>query len=263
MVMDDFDRIETPENVELEQRLAGIGSRFIAGLVDVLVMVAVLAILAVILMLVGLFDIFDTVEAAENFQAWTITVSIILMFLVFWGYFVFFEVRTNGQTPGKKSLKIRVVKEGGGGIIFVDAAIRNLLRVVDFLPFGYAVGGISMFFTRKTQRLGDLAAGTVVVSEQMSDYSARSDKPTKIAWEREVSPEALRTTGLKPEEYRALQNYQLRRAELSLDARKNILPKLLTPIMERLGKPIPEDPSLVVLERYVDELLGRPEGPLQ
>jgi uncharacterized RDD family membrane protein YckC len=250
--MQDFDVIETPENVELEQRLAGMGSRFIAGLVDTLIILGTIVLVVLLLIISGLVLI-DLGDAVMNPGALVLTALIIFVFLVYWGYFVFFEMRTNGQSPGKKRMKIRVVKEGGGAIGFTDIAIRNLLRVVDVLPMGYAVGGVCMFVTRKTQRLGDLAAGTVVLSEQKSDYSAMADKSGKKDWETDVTARHLRATELKPQEYQVLMNYRLRRSELSLEARERILPKLLAPIVQRMNVSLPE-PSMAGMEKFLDDL---------
>jgi len=189
---------------------------------------------------------------------WALAVVIVAFFLVYWGYFVACEMLTNGQSPGKKHMRIRVVKEGGGPIRFVDIAIRNLLRAVDGIG-GYVVAGFCMFLTRKGQRLGDLAAGTVVVSEQVSDYSAKADKPAHVQWEREASPAALRATGLSPEEYRLLHNYWSRRDQLTLDARMRVLPRLLEPLLARVGAHA-GGYSLEALEGYVYALMRKAEG---
>jgi len=188
---------------------------------------------------------------------------------VYWGYFVFFEMRTGGQSPGKKSQKIRVVKDGGGAITFTDVAIRNLLRVVDGWPL-YPVAGIVMFATRKAQRLGDLAAGTVVVSEATSGYAARADKRANTQWEREASAEALRATGLTPEEYRVLASYWARRNELEFSARQRILTTVILPVLRRRGVSPPNE-TAATLEYYVGTLMrkakfaeqqaGGPAGP--
>jgi len=250
--MQEFDYIETPENVELQRSLAGIGSRFCAGLLDALILIALLSVMALMLILMSLLSLssFDVVSEG----GWmAIAFMILLLFAVYWGYFVFFELRTNGQSPGKKRLKIRVVKEGGGAITFGDVAIRNLLRAVDGLFF-YAVAGVAMFVSNKAQRLGDLAAGTVVVSEQVADYRSRTDSRGKRQQEEEASAEGLRATGLQPDEYRALANYYSRRADLSLEARTRLLPRLLEPVLKRSNVQLP-DMTLETLEQYLHVLL--------
>ncbi|MBL7220620.1 MAG: RDD family protein [Phycisphaerae bacterium] len=224
----DIDVIETPENVQLERDLAGIGTRFVACLLDLLLIFAVMLIMLIVLLIAG-WGAF--IESMFTEGALMIAVFIVIQFLLFWGYFVFFELWTNGQTPGKKSQKLRVVKDGGGGVGFTEVAIRNLLRVID------APAGIfCMFFTKKWQRLGDLAAGTVVISEIVCDYSASHDKRNKgQVWDVQAPPEALQATNLKPEEYQVLMNYWKRRYQLTLAARGRLLRTLVRPILERNG----------------------------
>ncbi len=89
----------------------------------------------------------------------------LLNFAIFWGYYFVFELGWQGQTPGKRAAGTRVVKLDGGGPGFLEVAIRNLVRLVDFLPFGYALGFVTMFFNRNARRLGDFAAGTLVVRQ--------------------------------------------------------------------------------------------------
>jgi len=253
--MQDFDFIETPENVALERPLAGIGSRFSAGVLDNLLIAGLVAVAAL------LFFAFASASMAGEFSGfsragwWGAAVVIFALFALYWGYFVFFEMVTNGQSPGKKALRVRVVREAGGPITFTDIAIRNLLRAVDGFAF-YGVGGICMFFTKKAQRLGDLAAGTVVVSEQVRDYTARTDKRTARTWEQEIGAEALRASGLNPQEFHVLYNYWKRHNELTLDARRKILPQLLHPILQRAGQQ-PDDRSFEALEAFVEALLSK------
>lgn len=249
--MQEFDLIETPENVELQRRLAGIGSRFLAGVLDTLIILLIYFLL-LILLLITEVDI-RSADFTSTSGIWLSAVLILVSYLIYWGYFVFFEMLTNGQSPGKKYVKIRVAQVEGGGLTFSSIAIRNLLRVVDFLGF-YAVAGIFMFFTKKVQRLGDIAAGTVVVSEEIPDYSSRYDKKMRIVDNESVVSTDLELTGLKPEEYRILRNYWLRRGELTIEARRQLLPRIVRPILERTGKILPNQ-SLEVLEEYVESFL--------
>jgi len=248
----DFDFIETPENVELQRRLAGIGTRFIAGLIDNLLIGLMYLVLFLFLVI---FDMNIAGKAGIESPAriWALTLVIIIAFAIYWGYFVFFEMRTNGQSPGKKFMKIRVVQMEGTGISFNAIAIRNLLRAVDMIGL-YAIAGISMFFTQKMQRLGDLAAGTVVVSEELPNYSAYNDQKRQVLDNEAITPGALEATGLKPQEYRLLNNYWLRREELSLEVRSRLLPQLVRPVLSRLGRTLPDE-SLDTLEYFVAEIL--------
>ena len=156
-------RISTPEGVDVELTLAGIGSRFIAAFFDVVIQWSVIIAVAVLL---GITD--------GGGRGWANAVFAIVFFLVFFGYDVLFEVRSRGRTPGKRWTGLRVVRTGGRPVTFVPSCIRNALRLVDILPVPpfYAVGMISIFFTSRNQRLGDLAAGTLVVRERPGSFKA-------------------------------------------------------------------------------------------
>ncbi len=148
----------TPEGVTLEVTLAGVGSRFVAGLVDQILRTALLVSLVVLL----------TVAAHRGGLSGGVleAVLIVAVFLVQFAYDVLFETLASGRTPGKRWTGLRVVRAGGAPVGFVASALRNLLRVIDSLPGFYLVGIIAVMVTRNNQRLGDLAAGTVVVRER-------------------------------------------------------------------------------------------------
>src|ERR1035437_982644 len=154
--------IDTPELVAIEMPLAGIGSRFIALLGDYLIWGAafiVLGLLAAFLL--------PGISAFSKLSAqWTEAIFIFIVFLFNWGYFTLFEAFWNGRTPGKRVARIRVIQRSGRAIGLFESMARNLVRYVDQLPFFYAVGVITMFVTRQHQRLGDLAAGTLVVRDR-------------------------------------------------------------------------------------------------
>jgi uncharacterized RDD family membrane protein YckC len=159
MTVDYEDRISipTPEGVELELVLAGVGSRLVATLIDLLIMGSVLFALWIL----G----FAAVPSSEGGGVLG-AILIVLTFLVVFGYDVAFETLASGRTPGKRAAGLRVVRLGGEPPGFLAAAIRNLLRLIDLLPAFYAVGVISILVTSRNQRLGDLAAGTLVVRER-------------------------------------------------------------------------------------------------
>jgi len=251
--MDEFDIIETPENVDLQRRLAGIGSRFAAGIIDHLLIALMVAALILVSLAFHVNLIVLGTDMADQVGSVALAALIIVSFLIYWGYFFFFELWMNGRTPGKKSLKIRVVRLEGGPITFDSIAVRNLLRAVDFLGL-YSVAGIAMFLTKKSQRLGDLAAGTVVISEDVPDYAAKADKKQKVLDDVAVSGVALAASRLTPQEYRLLHNYWLRREQLTLDARHRLLPQVMGPILTRLGEPVPVD-SPAVLEAKLESLI--------
>jgi uncharacterized RDD family membrane protein YckC len=154
--------IRTPENIELRYALAGAGSRASAYVIDLLLMLFVgqLLINLIAYLLTFLMQLLSVAS-----ELWAGAVAALLGFLVYNGYFIFFEWLLNGQTPGKRLLHIRVIKEGGYALRFLDTLVRNLLRVIDFIPLFYGVGLASLLLSRHCQRLGDIAAGTLVVHE--------------------------------------------------------------------------------------------------
>lgn len=160
--------IETPELVAIRMPLAGIGSRFIALLVDYLIW------LPAILIVGKIFSYFLPSIGAFNklSQQWAAAVYLFLTFAFNWGYFTLFEAFWNGRTPGKRVARIRVIQRSGRAIGLFESMARNFIRYIDQIPFFYAVGAIAIFVTRDHQRLGDLAAGTLVVRDRIEESPA-------------------------------------------------------------------------------------------
>ena len=156
MQYEDRIAIPTPEGIELDIALAGLGSRFTAALLDGLIQTA-LTFVPMLLLSPFLAGRSQNVFIALYFVWW---------FLVIFGYDVLFETLGGGRTVGKRAVGIRVVRIGGHPVGFVTSAVRNLLRIVDFLPAAYGVGIVSILATSRNQRLGDLAAGTLVVRDE-------------------------------------------------------------------------------------------------
>lgn len=146
--------IVTPEAVSLDVDTAGLGSRGIAQIVDSLIQIGLLL---GFFLIAGGFGLEGSAGAA---------VVLLGVFVVFWGYFIVFEGLWGGQTPGKRAQRIRVVRSDGQPVGWTEVIVRNLLRIVDVLPAYYIVGAVSVLVTRRSQRLGDLAAGTIVVHER-------------------------------------------------------------------------------------------------
>jgi uncharacterized RDD family membrane protein YckC len=154
--------IPTPEGVELELVLAGLGSRLVATLVDLLVKGGIIVALWVIAAATG----------GDEAGGFVVAGLVVATFLVWFGYDVAFETLASGRTPGKRAASLRVVRLGGEPVGFLASAVRNLLRLVDALPGIYAVGAASVLLSRHNQRLGDLAAGTLVVRERRAPLPA-------------------------------------------------------------------------------------------
>jgi uncharacterized RDD family membrane protein YckC len=163
--------IETPERVPLHFALASIGNRFLACAIDHAIQTFVLAIIAIAF--VVLADVSDLEGALTSAPKWVYAVMILLLFVILTGYFAFFEWLWNGQTPGKRWLKLRVLREDGRPITFWESSVRNLIRSFDMMPVPfYSIGLISVFSTTRDQRIGDMIAGTVVVREREAEAPA-------------------------------------------------------------------------------------------
>jgi uncharacterized RDD family membrane protein YckC len=158
---DEFLSIDTPENVIFDYEVVGIGTRFIAALVDTLL-------IAITLIVVNLTTILllNQFLNEEIVGSWVAALAGMFSFVVIWGYYIFFELRWNGQSPGKRWTHIRVIRRNGTPITLIESIVRNLVRIVDFLPVAYGAGIVTMFIHPQSCRLGDLAAGTLVVREQ-------------------------------------------------------------------------------------------------
>ncbi len=169
--------IETPERVPLEFALASIGNRFLAVAVDHFIQYFSIFLAAwLFLGLAGYSsaDLADTPDqSVAEMPKWTIALLIIVLFLIFSSYFIVFEWLWNGQTPGKRLLKLRVIRDDGRPLTLWEAITRNLLRVCDAVPGFivpvYSVGLIVIFVSPRDQRVGDIFAGTVVVRERENE----------------------------------------------------------------------------------------------
>ncbi len=171
--------IETPEGIELVMPLADPIARAYAFAIDLLLRFCLVIALSLILRL--LFD-------AQTAQG----IHLISFFVIMWGYYVVFEMWWDGQSPGKRSMKLRVVNDDFTPINLSTSVIRNLLRTADMLPVGYAFGILTMLFNPKNQRLGDIAARTVVVSTVRPVYQRIEVAETALPPDVVLTPEEQR-----------------------------------------------------------------------
>jgi len=164
-------------------------------------------------------------------------------FTIYWGYFVVFETFWNGQTPGKRIMKLRVVREDGRPVRFFEAFIRNLLRlVIDVMPpFSYAIGVVSIIFSPRSKRIGDFVAGTVVVKERATEAPSLAEilKISEAEQRRFEQPNVPLFTvdarKLSPVEVRAVETFLKRRFELGEPNRGALAMRIAQPISARLG----------------------------
>jgi len=163
--MGDIYALETPESVSVGLPVAGVGSRFVAALLDVLILLAVLIAFGIVIAVSTAILGAGTIGGYIALALGTLVTSV-----VFFGYFVFFEIAWNGQTPGKRATGLRVIMASGYPVTPFAVLVRNVLRLVDALPGFYAlgfytVGIVTMLVDKRSRRLGDLAAGTMVIKE--------------------------------------------------------------------------------------------------
>jgi uncharacterized RDD family membrane protein YckC len=250
--------IDTPELVEIEMPLAGIGSRFIALLVDYLIWGAaffVLGLLATIFL--------PGIEAFSKISAqWAVAIVIFIIFLFNWGYFTLFEAFWNGRTPGKRVARIRVIQRSGRAIGLFESMARNLVRYVDQFPFFYAVGVIAVFVTRQHQRLGDLAAGTLVVRDREQETPLWGDSGARTFTAQVFAPSApapephhaysLPATGiakLSSTDLVVLEGFFARRLDMSLPTRQALAERIAAAIRAKSGL---EPPAGASMETFLE-----------
>lgn len=266
--------VVTPENIEIEYELGGIGTRFLANLLDTLwqsvTLIALIVLFGFLLGILSFGAAFAPLRALSTFLTGVASALLaIAIFVVMWGYYIYFEIAWNGQTPGKRHMGLRVLRDGGYPIGAYSAITRNLLRVIDGIPafvlggliYGYlahrgdiaAIASLPMIltlcfllFTAKYQRLGDFVAGTMVVKQR----APRVPTLEALAPPPRVLPEHLaqyaladigkRVYEMTVPEYRAVRHANDRRWQLPIAMQQLAAMRLAVPLMKRLEiKPPP------------------------
>ncbi len=268
--------VPTPERVAFEYAVAGVGSRFLAQCIDVLVQGGLVALIVAVATTLGAWS-----------REWRVGVLVFLGlgFLLFVGYFPVFEGLWSGQTPGKRALRLRVVGDGGAPLRWSQVAIRNLIRFVDFLPILYGIGLLVLFVNAQGKRLGDLAAGTVVVRERdrvtLRELRVRTHEPRATPsgaasiWSTPATPGAA-----SPDDSSALRNivspppasdppplepglkrfvgvYAERRRELPLERRRALAESVEPALRRVLPELVATRGALTALEHLADLEAGR------
>lgn len=229
MEYEDRITIPTPEGIELEYTLAGLGSRFIAELVDTLLRLVVLGALLGVLVAIG----GGTLAAIG---------LIVATFLAVFAYDITFEVWAAGRTPGKRWNGLRVVMSTGQPVSFGPSAVRNLLRIVDMWGTALVAGIIAITVTKRNQRLGDLAAGTIVVRERRTHLATEISEPQEV-------DAGVDVTAVTASELAAVRNFLARRKSLTPQARARVSQALAAKLATKVGGLPPGDlPPERVLE---------------
>lgn len=229
--------IETPERVRIRYELAGIGSRFAAGTIDVFLLAFVLFTLFIAFIIVMDVTISDFQEGWRAISLAAYGVALVVV----WFFYLGFELLWDGQTPGKRIMRLRVVSDEGGPAPASAIIVRNVLRVADMLPvvLVHLLGGIVMFTNGRSKRLGDLAAGTVVVQEREIELSL--DRLSRGVLEE------LRDDELGGEDRARLKSFVLRRKELRAERRTLVAEKLIADLRERHELPEADAESILVM----------------
>ena len=258
--------IDTPEQVELRYSVAGIGSRFVAILLDQLIIGGFFFVLFLVFALVasgaGSSDKLDTAGM------WVLAIMFFLVFLAIWGYFALFEALWHGQTPGKRVMKLRVIKDSGRQITLFEALARNLLRFVDYLPGLYLTGVITMLCNKRNKRLGDFAAGTLVVHERSEDQPlifkssttilAPTSVPVNEPWRDNVPAifPADAVARLSGQDLVVIETFFARMLDLELETRAALAYKIAGQMAAKMGVPLPEGNPERALESMAYQMRG-------
>jgi uncharacterized RDD family membrane protein YckC len=252
--------IETPERVPLHFALASIGNRFLACAIDHTIQVLALILIGIAAAVVANLSFLEDMLASA--PKWVYAVMLILLFLVFAGYFTFFEWIWSGQTPGKRWLKLRVIREDGRPITFWEASVRNLLRTLDMFPFPfYSIGLIAVFTSTRDQRIGDMVGGTVVVREREAEApefdQVFATPVSDPAMRRSFKPVDFTASlnSLTDSEIQVVETFLRRRWDLSEMPRQWMAWRVSIPILFKLRPTY--DLATFTYEGFLEELLHR------
>jgi uncharacterized RDD family membrane protein YckC len=258
--------IETPEQVDLRFPVAGIGSRFVAVLVDHLIQIVSYLVFWFIMVLIAAGSALSHVEKStaelDTAGKWVIAAFVFINFCVLLGYFALFEAFWHGQTPGKYLMKLRVIKDSGRQITFFEALARNLLRIIDWLPAFYFAGVITMLCNRKNKRLGDLAAGTLVVHEIRADdrssdaflsgenfFAKQGPGPESAA-----PDDAIARLG--PDDLHVMETFFARALDLDMQTRAAMAARIASRMAAKMKTPVPEGNPERMLEGLAKAMRG-------
>lgn len=234
-----FNRItlQTPESVELEFTLAGIGNRAYALFIDYLAW----GLLLTVLSFFAIFLNWYISSFEENLRLWFFAIELFIGFCLYVGYFIFFEVLWQGQTPGKRFVKIRVICDDGKPVRLQQATLRALLRPIDDLFF---IGVFFIALGKQEKRIGDLVAGTIVIQDEQvtikSDFAI--DKEAQILADR--LKQEVDFSRLSPENFAVIRDFLQRRDSMIPKAKYELSRNLAQQVTEILAlNEIPTDVS--------------------
>ncbi len=251
--------VETPELVVLSYTVAGVGSRAAAAFIDYAICIATF--LAVIVAFLQLPVRVGGTSSRDSSGAWVMAVLGVVQVAILWRYYVLFEALGDGQTPGKRIMKLRVVKDGGLPVTFEASAIRNVVRAIDLQPiFLYAIGLVTIIANARGKRLGDMAAGTIVVKEDLvtQPTTPRTFGRTDTRGEAPTLPPL--SASLTDAEFQLLDRFVERRIEFDAARRT----QLASGLAQRFRTKLTQDPAHLPIAHLVrlhdHELAARAQG---
>jgi uncharacterized RDD family membrane protein YckC len=241
--MEERVHISTPDHVSLEFELAGPGSRFSAYAIDFVFNVLLIIAVIIVAYLGGGLFVLRSLAGSSSGNAsasWLLAVVVLIIFLINWGYYVFFEGLGKGSTPGKKRMGIRVIRQDGLPIGLREAALRNLVRAADMLPPpSYILGGLVMHFDSRGRRLGDMVAGTYVVVEK---FDLATQGASGAAWAKRVEQGRSRQALTLPrgtisaQQLALIEQFLARSHALSKERRDQLVWQIAEPLLPLVGE---------------------------
>lgn len=259
MVDDERVNLQVPEQIAISYELAGLGSRFLAAIIDTFILAVTLGLVAFVAWLIRAY-----LTGASGVSFLTSVIILSASVLVYVAYHVYFEVTARGKPPGKSLTGLRVISVDGAAVGFEQSSVRNIMRLIDMLPTSYAVGLISLLVTARNQRLGDLAAGTMVVKERLEEITDLPEEPAPPPdLPPEVSADVLHAVRagartITREEERTIRRFLERRFDLGPAPRRQLAARLARPIRQRFpglqaGQLRDPETLLEVVARALDE----------
>lgn len=243
MELEDRITIGTPEGIELQLQLAGAASRYIARGIDLALQLTLIALLLIVTLVIG--GVAGGVASGFT-SGWVAAGFVVSVFAVFYFYNVLFEVLAQGRTPGKRATHLRVVREQGTPVDLPASLVRNLLRLIDELLFGLPAL-VAILLTKHNQRLGDLAAGTLVIREAPTPGAHPDGLPQAAS--RTAAGQTIETSGwdlsaVSTEELTAIRRFLERRGTLDRHARQELAHRLEQGLRAKVaGAPPTQDPE--------------------
>ncbi len=245
--------IETPEKIRFDYKIAQTGTRIGAYILDMVIQVTIIILGVLLLVFIGVWEGGSLPgPLTGQFQLLALAFFYLLIFFFQWGYFTMFEMFKNGQTPGKKAMRISVIRSNGEPLDASVIVLRNLLRAVDGFPVLSALGGFISILDKKSRRLGDIIADTLVVHEIRFNLKEPLFKTT-ISSKSQEEPAMKLMTKLDEEELYVIRRFLSDRCLLPEEKQKSIGTKLAANVKKRLDITGDFDDEIVFLERIYKE----------